>query len=57
MFSQYDKFIVAIVMAVIGAAGAYTGKQYNVDPAIIAQVVSIITAALVYVVPNKKAAS
>jgi hypothetical protein len=55
MISKYDKAIVALVMAVLGIAAQATGLNFGLDEATVTTIVGLVTSALVFIVPNKKA--
>ena len=52
MYTQFDKAIVALVMAIIGIVGV-VWKPLGVSPEIVAGVVTAITPILIYIFPNK----
>lgn len=48
------KFWVAVVMAIFAFVRSYTGTDFGVDETIANTIVAAITAALVWLIPNKK---
>lgn len=51
--SQYNKAIVALVMALIGIANTFFNAGVNISPETVNTVVALLTPLLVYIVPNK----
>jgi hypothetical protein len=51
--TQYNKAIVAAIMAAIGIANAFFNTGIVVDPDAVTAAVSLLTPLLVYLVPNK----
>lgn len=52
---QYNKAIVALIMAIIGVVNLIWQFPVPVDEAVVTAVVALATPLLVYLVPNKKA--
>lgn len=55
MLSRYDKFWVALVVAIFAFLRSYTGFDLGVDDATATAIVGAIGAALVWLIPNKAA--
>lgn len=51
--AQYNKALVALIMAVIGLVNVIWGTNITANPEAVTAVVSLLTPALVYLVPNK----
>lgn len=55
MFSRYDKFWAALIMAMAAFVRSYSGVDLGVDDATANAIVAAITAAIVWLIPNKAA--
>lgn len=55
MITQFDKALVAVIMAAIFFANEYFNAGLTVDPTVINQIVAVLTPVLVWAIPNKKA--
>jgi hypothetical protein len=53
MLSKYDKFWVALIVAIFAFLRSYTGFDLGVDDATATAIVGAIGAALVWIIPNK----
>ncbi|HEX2753703.1 MAG TPA: hypothetical protein VHP34_11485 [Alphaproteobacteria bacterium] len=53
MFTSYDKFFVALIMAAVSFIQAYSGINLGIDNTTAAQIVAALTPVLVWLVPNK----
>jgi hypothetical protein len=51
--AQYNKAIVALVMALIGVLNVFFGANITANPEAITAIVSLLTPVLVYLIPNK----
>lgn len=53
MFTRYDKFFAALIVAAASFLRAYTGVDIGLDDATAAQLGQLLMAAIVFLVPNK----
>ena len=51
MYTNFDKALVTLVMAIIGIVGVLW-KPLNVSPEVVATIVGVLTPVLVYLIPN-----
>lgn len=57
MISQFDKALVALVMAILSLVSLWTGWLPNsITEEHVAAIIAVLTPVLVYLVPNKAAA-
>ncbi len=55
MFTRYDKFIAALIVALFSFIRSYFGIDVGVDDATASQIAQVLMAAVVWLVPNKPA--
>jgi hypothetical protein len=53
MFTRYDKFFAALVVAAASFVRSYTGVDIGIDDATAAQLAQLLMAAVVFLIPNK----
>lgn len=51
MYTQFDKAIVAVIMAAVGVANIF-GFHFGLSEAVVTQIVTIATPVLVWLIPN-----
>lgn len=55
MSTQYNKFVIALLGAIVTGASAFGFNLEFLTPELQATIASLVTAALVWLVPNKSA--
>ncbi|HEU4986852.1 MAG TPA: hypothetical protein VFT89_07285 [Rhizobiaceae bacterium] len=55
MLTSYDKFLVALIVAIVAFIRSYSGIDLGIDDATATAIVGAIGAFLVWLVPNRKA--
>lgn len=53
MLTKYDKFLVALIMALVAFVRSYSGIDLGVDDATATAIVGALGALLVWLIPNK----
>ena len=53
MITSFDKFLVALIMAVLYALKTWLGIDLGISEVAVGQIALAIAAVLVYIVPNK----
>ena len=53
MITSYDKFLAALVIALVSFIRGYTGIDLGIDDATAHQITEVLMAAIIWLVPNK----